>query len=660
MSSRLKVRFLTVIWGERYIEEFERISLPSYLAPGNLPYMAQATDLEVVILTSKESVPAFHKSEYFRKLETVCPVKFIYIDDLITDGMYGVVLTLAYARGVRSYGADQVNTHFVFMNSDFVLADGSLRTLVREMEAGKSCVMVSSLRANAEAVADDLEKRVDREAGALTMKPREMVQLALDNLHPTVMGKTASQDFVNCTTYNQLYWQVDRQTLLGRCHLIFMLMIKPEVSLGPVNSYCDYGLVPELVPSGDIHAIEDSDDFFMMETQPSRQEIEFLRCGKMQPVIVAKSLSQWCTQEHRRCADFEFVFHSADLGANFETVRAEADRFVTEVRRRMPKAAKDHKEHYYWVSGVEAWSFLRKQKHAADESAGDADTLPPEFFPSPEYLAQRESNEPPAASMVRYPLAASPHKIVPRFRHRLFFFLKRRVYLAFIERIRRAKGIYPEVSKWSSKWADANLLMTWIAAINSGDQKKNLLICDRQSLLPEFVSSRAHFDNVGEDDILDNRPVSEIRYDNVLIHTHREDILRLPELIDYGLAVASRTAKLGIFIDHPNNEMDQSNFRYELAQYISAVMPREWLGMKVTARFAGGRFKRFLRLQELRLAKYLYPSSLWGIPLALVAAALLPVLTLLTYANNFRMGKATADCPEYCSSVLLMLEYADR
>ena len=55
MTDKIKIKFLTAIWGARYIEEFARVSLPSYLAPDNLPYVAAETELEVLILTTTDS-----------------------------------------------------------------------------------------------------------------------------------------------------------------------------------------------------------------------------------------------------------------------------------------------------------------------------------------------------------------------------------------------------------------------------------------------------------------------------------------------------------------------------------------------------------------------------------------------------------------------------
>src|SRR6266481_8250730 len=99
MTEKLKVRFLTVIWGTRYIEEFARVSLPSYLAAGNLPFMAAETELEIVVMTSMESQDRFEERGYLDKLKAICPVRYILIDDLITNGNYGVTLTLPMHAG---------------------------------------------------------------------------------------------------------------------------------------------------------------------------------------------------------------------------------------------------------------------------------------------------------------------------------------------------------------------------------------------------------------------------------------------------------------------------------------------------------------------------------------------------------------------------------
>ena len=367
----MKVKFLTVIWGARYIDEFALVSLPSYLAPGNLTYVASETELEIVILTSTEGRAHFGGLPIMKRLSALCPVRFILIDDLITTGVYGVTLTLAYARGILDTGAEQTGTHFLFMNSDFVLADGSLRATIAKLREGYPCVLAPSLRASAEPSLPMLARALSADGHVLRMPPREMVQLAFDHLHPTVIAKTVTQDFVSCENHNQIYWQVDKTTLLARHHLIFMLAIKPEVPIGPINSYCDYGFVPELVPSGKFGFLDNSDDFFMLELQPFAQERQLLRSGRKSSSKIAAELSQWTTPEHRCFAEVDFVFRSGARGAGLKDARAAAARFMTDLRSRMAPAV-SHIDHYYWVSGVQAW--------ASHKFAGQTEVLlPPEI-----------------------------------------------------------------------------------------------------------------------------------------------------------------------------------------------------------------------------------------------------------------------------------------
>ena len=84
------------------------------------------------------------------------------------------------------------------MNSDFVLAEGSLRTLIAKLHEGHRCIMAPSLRACSETAIPKLVATINRTDQTLIMSSREMVQLAFDNLHPTVIAKTITQDFVTC------------------------------------------------------------------------------------------------------------------------------------------------------------------------------------------------------------------------------------------------------------------------------------------------------------------------------------------------------------------------------------------------------------------------------------------------------------------------------
>ena len=363
---RPKTKFLTVVWGKSYISRFASLALPSFLAKGNLPALAQATDLEVVIMTRRDDIDFFEKQATFRLLREICPVRFVEIDDLITTAVYGVTLTLAYARPIIACGSEMINIHFVFMNADFVLADGSLEALGEHILAGRSIVLGPSFRSTAEAMKPLLESAVDTSTGILSIPTRQLTALALAHPHPTTIAKTLNQDFCHSTQVNQFFWQVDDQTILGRYFLIFMLALKPERVISTINSYCDYALIPELCPSGDEVAMSDSDKFFMLELQQRNQEMNLLRLGRQRDAEIVSSLQYWTTAEHRRAATHDIVFHAADIPKGIGAAKKEAQACVEKIVRKLGRL-RLHEGHRYWVRGVEAWRNYRKAQGLSSE-----------------------------------------------------------------------------------------------------------------------------------------------------------------------------------------------------------------------------------------------------------------------------------------------------
>jgi len=368
-SALRQAKFVTAVWGQAYIERFATLSLPSFLAPGNLPALAAATQLETVILTRKDDIAFFEQVPALGRLRAICPVRFIAIDDLVTTGIYGVTLTLAYARAVIDCGGEMLNTHFVFMNADFVLADGSLRSLSRHICAGRSIVLGPSFRATAEAMEPTLRAAVD-ENSVLAIAPRQLTAMSLPHAHPTTDAKIRNQEFVHSSHPNQFFWWVDKQTLLGRYYLIFMLCLKPSRIVESINSYCDYSFIPEMCPDGDEVAMGDSDEFFMLELQSHDQELEMLRLGHQSNAQIARSLGEWTTAEHRRAAGHDIVFHAADVPPGIEAARKQASDFVADIARRL-RPPRTHAGHTYWVRGVAAWREARK--------AMGLDVSPPEL-----------------------------------------------------------------------------------------------------------------------------------------------------------------------------------------------------------------------------------------------------------------------------------------
>jgi hypothetical protein len=434
---------------------------------------------------------------------------------------------------------------------------------------------------------------------------------------------------------------VDGTTLLGRYHLIFMLAIRPEVPIGPVNSYCDYGFVPELVPSGRFTVLDDSDDFFMLELQPAAQERQFLYCGVKTPAQVARELSVWTTREHRRFAGVDVVFRTGDLPPRIAEARAGLAGFMAKVQAEMSRHPKDHADHLYWVLGVEAWRSLR-------EAGGEELPLPPELGAGG---------------------AAPDRRLDPRWRVARPGARRRhrrdsaplRLYTALLARVRRAIATPPNVPVWHHLYPDTRVLRAWLDTIPP--EGARLFVCTADSTLAPALARKNRFEvRTGLDAFLEAadanaaRPAPETgRYRIVLLHLHRAEATRTRRLIEAVRPLVAPGGTVAVYIDHPNGELDPSNFSGELAQYVDVVLPADWIGSEVSARFAGGRLKRRLRQFERGVLNQLWPSSWRHLPGLIGAMLLWPMVAALTAANNLRMGRPSETCPAWCTSALVVL-----
>jgi len=627
MTERLKARLLTVVWGERYVREFAQVSLPSYLAAGNIPALADHVDLEVVILTTRASVKAFQNEPAFLRLQSLCHSRFLLIDDLITTGNYGVILTLAYARGIIDVGTEQLNTWFIFMNSDFVLADGGMRNLVPILAGENHAIMSESLRVRAETVLPLLNRFITEDETQLSITSREAVRLALANLHGTVISKTITQDLVTCQTHNQIYWGIDESTLLARNHLIFMLAIKPETPMRAVNSYCDYGLVPELVPSGRIHVIGDSDIFFMMEMQPSQQESNFLSYGTKSLHEIAEELSGWTTKEHRLYAQHDVLFHAKEIPSCASTSRSEAERFIAELQGHL-RAPKDHADHFYWVRGLEAWFSLRAY------SGGGKLPVPPELArPDTSDKATKPTHQ-------RWAVHSS----------------LRGGYAHLATQVKRLLGNMPYVSILHPNWIDAHMLLEWVRSQPAGSYGKNLVICEELNPTTLRLSQEFNAESIALAGTmtLSKRFQSGKTYDSILIMIEPIHASSVGRIIHELYVLQSFTNRLTIHISRRRGET-QGDLSNELAQCIADLLPDDWLGYQYTAIASGGYLKHLLFKTQLRLARILIDFQMGRLPKFALATVLYPITVGLTAGHNIWMARRQRHCKGYMSSALISM-----
>ncbi len=358
-AAKEKARLIIPFWGAAYLEKMVNITIPALLAPGNLPAMAESFDVEVVLVTERALRPKLVKSPAYANLRKICAIDVRFLDDLMTGvpGDYGVVLSYALYRGFTDLGGRMLDTFLMFLNADFIIADGSYRTLARLMKEGHRVIHAPSFRANQEDIMPVLRARLDRESTTLPMPPREMVDLALKYKHMTVRARTVNQRLYHQWRMDQFYWYVDEATLIGYQWPVALLAIKPERVLTEPTLMWDYAFVPDAAPTLPRYFIADSDDFFMLEPQNRRSGEEMLRLGWISHDDIAKDLSNWTTKEQRDCGRQLLIIHSRDLPPDLDKTIAESRAYMEEIYKRLSPEPRPHIHHPLfesWFSGVQS------------------------------------------------------------------------------------------------------------------------------------------------------------------------------------------------------------------------------------------------------------------------------------------------------------------
>jgi hypothetical protein len=349
VMSKRPTRIITYAWGENYLHELLTLTLPALLAPGNLPSVAALVPCELIILTEERFFATVNSHASIIRAKQFCPVRLIGLDDLITvKDKYGMALTHALHRGFSDLGQSMTETWQIFLNADFILADGSLRNLLRRLASGERLVASPSYCVDSAAVVAELHRRVDQETSALCIPPRELAALAIRHRHNTIRGKTVNERPFNIRHMDQFYWLVDNSTLLAHQMPIAIVGMRPERYLSEVNSYWDYGLMREFCPETEVCVLGDSDEFLMIELRAKEVAEDQIASAWPEPVQIAERMMVFLTRYQREFARHPLTLHAGELTAAVDDARERLRVYVDEVLSYLPSFLPSHIHHPQW------------------------------------------------------------------------------------------------------------------------------------------------------------------------------------------------------------------------------------------------------------------------------------------------------------------------
>jgi hypothetical protein len=346
-QQRAPARIITMVWGDRYIADLLAMTIPALLAPGNLPAFVRDFDSELVIVTETRLFDLVSRSPAIAGVLRHCDVRLVPVDDLLSS-WYGITLTYALVRGFADLGPKMVETHLVFLNADFIVADGSYATLAQRILGGERLVVSPSYCMVQEETIGQLRERRDPATQALAIPRRELAAMIIAHRHNTIRAKTVNQQLFRIHRYDQFYWYVDDRSLLCRQMPIAVVYMRPERVLTEMPTFWDYGVISEYCPTTAPCVLGDSDDFLMAELRTEGTFAELLHLGWPDADEIAADLSSFTTKDHHDYGRHTLVLHSADPPAALEEGKAALGAFVDQVYARLAPPI-SYLDHPFWA-----------------------------------------------------------------------------------------------------------------------------------------------------------------------------------------------------------------------------------------------------------------------------------------------------------------------
>ncbi len=359
-GKREPARIITMVWGERYVDDLLKLTLPALLAPGNIPAFVEHFDAELVIVTETRLFDLLAGSPVIGRLLDHCDIRLLPIDDLLSS-WYGITLTYALVRGFVDLGQAMVDTHLIFLNADFILAENSYRKLAEAILRGERLVVSPSYCMVQEDTLEKLYNRVDQASCSLAIPHRVLAKLIIDHRHNTIRAKTINQQLFRIHRYDQFYWYVNENTLLGRQMPIAVVYMRPEKVILEMPTFWDYGVISEYCPTTKPCVLGDSDDFLMAELRAEATFRDLLHPGWPTAKEIAADLSSFTTQDHRDYGRYDLTLHAADLPSQLEMQRAELRRFVDDVYAQL-RPPVSYLNHPFWIQGFPRFDASRLER----------------------------------------------------------------------------------------------------------------------------------------------------------------------------------------------------------------------------------------------------------------------------------------------------------
>ena len=325
-ASGISLDFVTPVWGETFTTFFLEVALRTFLAPANLHAVAGLKSSFYRIYTTTADAERIKTHPSFLALDALMPVEIHTFTGLVGN-KYGR-MSYCHKRAINL--ANERDAALVFLPPDAVAANGCISALLRLAHAGKRVVFNAGLRLHLEGASGVLRRYCNAETGAISVSSRELMRIALDNLHPITLKHIWDNDGGEQLPQN-LFWRVGSEALIARCFHLNPLLVYPKNKSATFVSTIDDNFVISACPdSSDWHIVTDSDELLLCELSSVTYDIPGRPIRGIRTVVSFAEIS--ANSLHRYVAHAPILLHvGTHSPAQLDASASAADKIMNAV-----------------------------------------------------------------------------------------------------------------------------------------------------------------------------------------------------------------------------------------------------------------------------------------------------------------------------------------
>ncbi len=243
----MTLQIVNVVWGEKYVNTYLELTLPTQFSPGNL--LNLKTKPKYIIYTDEEGKQQIVASSIYQKLleSTHLILRMIAIDEN----------PCSFASILRCHSdaiieANKTRSPIVFLAPDALTSTGVFTYIEEGISRGVRLIATCGLRMSLEKYQAIVKKRKIKPPDfAVNWSSRELAKMTVENLHHYTEHFIVKKNRIPVQP-SHMFWRLDENHLLGKAYHVHPLMIWPKkVGITPLVSIDGRHFLERICPAFD-------------------------------------------------------------------------------------------------------------------------------------------------------------------------------------------------------------------------------------------------------------------------------------------------------------------------------------------------------------------------------------------------------------------------